>query len=203
MHFDPSECDIVRECSALQRNAMKWSDIEHSALQCTGVGSVQCTVHWHEISSIFAPRSIWMCSAGKCGEVELQSGIFCTVAVHYSTLEFTTVQCTVHWRGISSIFAPRSVWMWYCMRVHYTAKQCNAVMYTALYCASCISLYCALCSTMCTGAGSALYLHLNPSATADFSYPHCSTLETTISHHSDDDDDDVIDALEDDNDDDQ
>ena len=38
-----------------------------------------------------------------------------------------------------------------------------------------------------TGTGSALYLQLNPSATAPFSYPHCSTLETTISYHSDDD----------------
>ena len=51
-----------------------------------------------------------------------------------------------------------------------------------------------------TGTGSALYLHLNPSASAAFSYPHCSTLETTILYYSDGDDDPDVPGGDDDRD---
>ena len=63
-------------------------------------------------------------------------------------------------------------------------------------------MYSALEQCTGTGTGSALYLHLNPSSSAAFSYPHCSTLETTILYYSDGDDDapDVPDGDDDDRD---
>ena len=57
-------------------------------------------------------------------------------------------------------------------RYHYVVQYTMSTMYTIQYSIQCTG----------TGKGSALYLHLDPSATADFSYPHCSTLETIISH---------------------